>query len=343
MKPNLRLQKTLNGEKVDRPPVILPSGLISSVVTDVLIKTDLLTNKIHSDAETLALSAKAMALVSGFENFALPCIMTVESEAYGGETEEFTITDESSNTFEAPFKTIIDYKELKRLDPSKDGRLPLILNALYLMNKEKKDLPLIGDLVAPLSLATSLVGVDDMLKSIAKGGDDLTGLLDFLVDGSMEFMLGMVDSGVDVFFITEPFINNHNLMSGEDLEKFSVNYLNLMTEKIHKENKEVIIHCCYDETLLKSKAKDLNSNALSVDHLNMSVQDLRSFVGHDSVLMGAVDLNNIKDNGSVVNDDAWNAGKSIIDQGIDILSPACGVNKKISLTTIKSFMLPLFG
>lgn len=343
MKPNLRLQKTLNGEKVDRPPVILPSGLISSVVTDVLIKTDLLTNKIHSDADTLALSAKAMAHVSGFENFALPCVMTVESEAYGGETEDLTIPVEAHSPFEPPFKAIDDYKNLKRLDPSRDGRLPLILNALYLMNKEKKDLPLIGDLVAPLSLATSLVGVDEILKSIALGGDDLTDLLDFLVDGSMEFMLGMVDSGVDAIFITEPFLNSHKLMSGDDVKRFSVDYLNLMTEKIHNEGKEVIVHCCYDETLLKSTAKSLKANGLSVDGLNMSVQDLRSFVGRNFALMGGVDLNNIKDDGAVVNEKAWDAGKLILDQGIDILSPACGVNRQISLTKIKSFMLPVFG
>lgn len=75
-----RLLKILRGEKVDRPPVICPGGMMNAAVTAILegIKANH-----NTDLDAMVSAAIKVHEIVGFENYGVPFCMTCESEPFG--------------------------------------------------------------------------------------------------------------------------------------------------------------------------------------------------------------------------------------------------------------------
>lgn len=81
--PKERIKRVLNKEKVDRPPVVCPGGMMNAAIVDVMNKTGHTLPDAHHDDKLMAELSHDVYENTGFENFGIPFCMTVEAEVLG--------------------------------------------------------------------------------------------------------------------------------------------------------------------------------------------------------------------------------------------------------------------
>ena len=151
---NERLIKILSGMKADRPACICPGGMMNMVTKALQDTCGVYLPEAHTDARMMADLAKAIYDNDCFENYGVPFCMTVEAEALGASCTMGTQLFEPHVTGYA-IDTVEDYKKLKPMD-LEAGRAKVTLDAIRLLKAETKDVPIIGNIVGPVSVASSV-------------------------------------------------------------------------------------------------------------------------------------------------------------------------------------------
>jgi MtaA/CmuA family methyltransferase len=324
-----RLLKVLRGERVDRAPVICPGGMMTMASREVMVKTGCCWPGVHRDAKKMAALSIAMHRETGIENLGIPFCMTVEAEALGGEVED---GDEVTVPCVAdyPLKSIKQWRDLKDFDPYKDGRLPIILECTALVSREIPDTPVVGNLVGPLSLATSLIDAMMLFKALKREPGNVHDLLMFLTDNSIRYGKALIDSGANLIVISDPSATGE-ILGPKLFREFALPYLNKMIFQMHKLGKPVVVHICGDISPIYGLLKELDAECLSVDSA-VNIKEARDAIPGKS-LMGNVNTILLQ-HGPVHK--IQKAVKNLSDFGINILAPACGLSAKTPVKHIKA-------
>ena len=324
-----RLLKVLRGESVDRAPVICPGGMMTMACREVMIQTNCRWPAAHRDAQKMAELSIAMRMQTGLENLGIPFCMTAEAEAFGGEVED---GDEitSPHIVQYPIKSVEQWRDLKELNPHTDGRLPTILECTALLSQKFPDTPVIGNLVGPLSLATSLVEAMVLFKALKQEPEDVHGFLRFLTDNSIRYGEALIGHGADVMVISDPSATVE-ILGPALFKEFVLPYLNSIVNRMHELEKPVIVHICGSVRPVYELLKEVVSECISVDSL-VNIREAKNVISGKK-LMGNVSTILLQ-NGPI--DKIQNASKNLLNYGIDILAPACGLSAKTPVAHIKA-------
>ena len=94
LNPKERLLRVLNGQEVDRPPVICTGGMMNAAIVEVMNRTGNLLPAAHHEGGLMAALAGDIHQDTGFENLGIPFCMTVEAEVLGSEINFGTLACE---------------------------------------------------------------------------------------------------------------------------------------------------------------------------------------------------------------------------------------------------------
>ncbi len=318
-------------------PVIAPAGLVSSLPSEVLeavlvvpggVSPEFFAKDFGRNPETLADLSVALSETAGFESLGLPYTVTVESEAYGGETECGPLTS-AARPYEYPYIGPEQYKNLPELNPVKDGRLPVVVETLRRLRSSHPDMPIVADIVAPVSLATSLMDTGALFKSFLKAPDEARAFLGKLTDNSISFMKAQLRAGADVVFITDPASTADNL-GPELFGEFSIPFINRLSEAAVMEGAKPVVHICGRTEGLASVIIDkLSATCISLDSLSG-----RKLLSNKFTLMGGVSSSSlIRDTPAEISALALEATKN---GGFSILAPPCGLSRGVPLENLKA-------
>ncbi|TLD42687.1 MAG: Methylcobalamin methyltransferase MMP0831 [Candidatus Jettenia ecosi] len=324
-----RLLKVLQGKHADRTPVICPGGMMTMASREVMVKTGCRWPAIHRDAKKMAELSIAMHNETGMENLGIPFCMTVEAEALGGEVEDGDeITEPSMVHY--PLKSVKQWRDLKEIDPYKDGRLPTILECTAIVSQKIPDAPVIGNLVGPFSLATSLIDAMILFKALRQEPEDVHGLLSFLIKNSIRYGEALIKNGADLIVISDPSATGE-ILGPKLFKEFAIPYLNRMINHIHMFEKPVIVHICGDISAIYGPLNELGAECISVDSA-VNIKEARAMIPGKK-LMGNVSTILLQ-NGPI--NTIQKISKNLLDFGIDILAPACGLSAKTPVRHIKA-------
>ncbi|MBI5233160.1 MAG: hypothetical protein HY880_02270 [Deltaproteobacteria bacterium] len=318
MNPRERLTSVLNGNPVDQTPVMVPGGLIIMCPREVFEAGGVSQEHVHSSPEGLSALSIAMSELAGIDNLGLPFTMTVESEAYGGETETRSGCS-ASVEYEYPLNDISDFTRLESPLLCKGSRLPVAIEAIGLLRDRGSSFPIIGDLVGPFSLATSLIDEAILLKATLKSPCLVHDFLGFLVQNSIDYLKALGTAGADVFFITEPALRPE-LFGHSWFEEFSLPYMNRFVNASHALGAKAIVHVCGAMSALKPALAGLKADCLSIDSC-VSIKDgLQAFDGRP--IAGNICAGLLEKGSSAV---VAAAAKNTIRHGASIVMPSCGL------------------
>lgn len=318
-----RLLKVLNGEKADRPPVICPGGMMNAAVTEVV--EDIYENH-NAVLEAMVLAAKRVRELTGFENYGVPFCMTCEAEPLGvkldlgDKTCEPRITEYNEDEID---KIIEDYN----VNPLKDGRMPLVLNAIK--DLKNNDVPVIGNITGPVSTATSIVDPLKLIKMFRKDPDLAFKFIEYVNNYSIEYAKLMVDAGADIIAISDPTATGE-ILGRKNFEKFAIPMYKKMIEAMHELNTPVIIHICGDAKNILESLNLINANALSFDSI-VNMRFAREKI--KTCLMGNVNTQLL--HGGPV-ERIITITENCISSGVDIVSPACGLSMATPIENLKA-------
>jgi [methyl-Co(III) methanol-specific corrinoid protein]:coenzyme M methyltransferase len=326
-----RLIDAIYGNPVDRVPVICPGGMMNMAVVDVMKATSCFWPEAHTDPGAMARLSLGVHFLGGIENVGVPFCMTVEAEAMGAKIYMGTVETEP-RVVEYPLKDVKEWEKLKAIT-EEHYRVAVILEAIRLIRKSYPELPIIGNLTGPISLATSLIEPMEFYRAMRKRQGETLAFLDFVAENIITMGEAMVKAGADVINLADPSGTGEILGPGA-FGEIAVPYINRITETIEKDTqKPVMVHICGRLLPVLKELSKFTARVLSIDAITNLRKVKQSLP--DKVIMGNVSTF-LLEKGTP--ERVKKAALISIKQGAGILSPACGIGARTPVANIRAMV-----
>lgn len=327
--PKERIKRSLKKENVDRPPVVCPGGMMNAAIVDVMNKTGNTLPHAHHDDKLMADLSKDVHEYTGFENFGIPFCMTVEAEVLGSEINFGTLECEPKIEKEV-FSSVskVEYRDIGKI--LKKGRVETIIQAGYRLSKKYSDIPVIGNLTGPISTAASIVDPMGFLKELRKDRENAHKVINYVTDFLIQYAKLMIDNGVDLISIGDPTATGE-ILGPKMFEEYAVRYLNKLIDGIHSVNAPVIVHICGNMNMVKNLIHEIKSDAISTDalvNLRLLKEEFPSLTTMGNLSTFLLELG--------TPDKVSSQTERLVLDGIDIISPACGLSTSSSIDNIQA-------
>ena len=333
---NERLIKILSGMKADRPACICPGGMMNMVTKALQDVCGVYLPEAHTEARLMADLAKAIYDNDCFENYGVPFCMTVEAEALGATCTMGTQLFEPHVTGYA-IDTVEDYKKLTPMDLD-SGRARVVLDAIRILKEETEGVPIIGNIVGPVSVASSVCEPTRYYKQMRQKRELTHEYMQFVTDDLIRFALAMIDAGADVIAMSDP-SGTGEILGPKFFDEYAVTYINQVVDAVQAKGARIIVHICGQMKAVYDKGAKIHSDAFSFDAV-VSRREAKKNLP-DKVIMGNVSTFAIENQDEATVDKLTRAAYS---SGSDIISPACGLgmgsplnNVQQVLRTVKTF------
>jgi len=327
-----RLLNVLNGDMVDRPPVICPGGMMSACVTEL---SDQVGGGHHSDTKAMVSAARKINQLIGFENYGVPFCLTAEVEALGANVSL------GDNLIE-PRVTLYNDQSLEAIMEKypvdvTTGRMGVVLAAIRELshsnisnnNNNNSQVPVIGNISGHISTATSVVEPLEMFKMLRREPERASRFLTFINDYLVRYALEMVKAGADVISISDPTATGE-ILGPRNFQKFAVPYYQTIIEALHKEGIPVILHICGNASNIIESLNEVEANAVSFDSI-VNLKNARA--GIKAGLMGNVSTQ-LLHTGEITK--IVSITHNALHSGVDIVAPACGLSMATPISNLKA-------
>ena len=328
--PKERLLRVLRKQPVDRPPVICTGGMMNAAIVEIMKETGHTLPAAHFDAGGMADLAVDIQQYTGFENIGVPFCMTVEAELLGSPIDHGTLECEPKISREIfPSVSQVVFEDVEKMVHS--GRMNVVVDAAHQIAKAKPDLPVIASLTGPISTAASIIDPLTFYKELRKSPKDAHRVLDYVTDLLVAFAERLVeDQGATAIAIGDPSATGE-LLGPKLFEEYAVRYLNVLADRVHAKGFPIIIHICGDVKRVRPQLASLRADAISTDAM-ISLPGLKAEYPHLTT-MGNLSTFALE----------WNSAEKIsimarnlVNDGIDIISPACGLSTSTRLESIRA-------
>ncbi len=272
----------------------------------------------HADATKMATLAEAGHTVIGFEAVRVPFDITAEAELFGCGIKAGDLKQQPS-----VIKHVV--KNLEDLDKLRDyklneGRIGQVLEAVKILSeKYGKELPVIGSMIGPFSLAQHLNG-DAWFGNLFTGEEVVPALLDFCSDFNIAYAKAMAENGMDTLAIIDP-TASYELIGGEFYEKYALPYQKKIVDAMKELDIATVLHICGNTTKGLSIMEKTGVEGISVDQR----VDIATANGNveNALIIGNLDPVAVLWNGTP--DDVAAASKKVLDAKVGLLAPGCGI------------------
>ncbi len=329
LSPKERVLRILNKKKVDRPPVVCPGGMMNAAIVDVMNKTGNTLPEAHHDDRLMAELSHDVYEYTGFENFGIPFCMTVEAELLGSSINFGTLACEPKIEKEVfPSVSQVEYRNIHEM--LKRGRVETVIQAGYRLSKKYPDIPAIGNLTGPISPAASMVDPMLFLKELRKDRENAHKVIDYVTDFLIEYAKLMIDNGIDLISIGDPTATGE-ILGPKMFEEYALRYINKLVDGIHSLNAPVIVHICGNMNTVKPLIPQIKSDAISTDalvNLRLLKEEYPTLTTMGNLSTFLLEFGTPEK----VSDQT----ERLLSDGIDIISPACGLSTSSSIDNIKA-------
>jgi [methyl-Co(III) methanol-specific corrinoid protein]:coenzyme M methyltransferase len=256
--------------------------------------------------------------------------MTIEAEALGSDVDYGSLKCEPKIQHE-PFLNAADVRRLPSGAILKNKRAEGLLKAVNDLSKSDPDVPVVGSITGPVSLAASLVDPMSFFKGLRKDKEASHKLLDYVTERLIEYAKCIAECGAAVVSIADPTATGE-ILGPALFEEYALPCLNRIAESMGAMGTPVIIHICGDVRTIKKHFPALKGNAVSVDAM-VNLQALKS---EYSSLTTMGNLSTYMLEFSTV-EKIYRATENLLQHNIDIISPACGLSTSTPLANIGAF------
>lgn len=329
MAPRERLARVLSGRSVDRPPVICPGGMMNAAVVEAMDDQATALPAAHASPAAMAALAERVQALTGFENLGVPFCMTVEPEVFGSAIDMGTRSCEPKIAREAFAScTQVEFGDPRRL--VQQGRLGTVIEAAHLLKRRNADVPVVASLSGPISTAASVVSPLAFMKELRTNPQAAHAVLDYVTRLLIEYAREVADNGADVITIGDPTATSE-ILGPTAFRAYAVRYLNQLCDAIHASGTPVIVHICGNMTRSREQLAELHADAISTDAM-IDLRTLKAdFPGLTTMGNLSTSLLEFGDRDKVSRNTA-----RLLRDGIDIISPACGLSTSTSLENIRA-------
>lgn len=323
-----RLIAAANKNQVDRVPCICPGGMMNMIVHEVMESTGDFWPQAHSDSQKMANLTFALREAGGFENYGVPFCMTVEAEAMGAVVDIGNDMEEPHVVI-SPLSSAMDAKLLKPVDLD-SGRMATVLDAIRILKEKNTDVPIVGNITGPVSVAGTLVDMAVLLAGFRKYPRETAHMLDIVTDNIIIYAKAMVDSGADVICLSEP-SGTGEILGMEHFENFTLPYINRVMDALDVDVK--IVHICGRLHNIYGALDKIRCHVFSFDAL-VDIEEIKPYIKNKAI-MGNISTHAL---GVMSKEKVIALTNNAISKGTNIVSPACGLPITTSIENIRAMV-----
>lgn len=336
--------KVLSGEKTDLTPVISVTQL---GVVEAMEKTDSFWPEAHKDADKMAILGSSLYELAGLECARIPFCLTVEAEALGCEVD-LGNEERTPQIKSTPFKTGSEIEVPSNF--LSNGRIPVVLEAIKkLKDKYGDTLPIIVGMTGPFTLTGHLLGVENLVRFMKIRPEEIETALDNSLDACMDYAEAISEAGPDIICVAEP-TAAPELIDPLQFKSIVKPALEDLANVI--KTKKVLHICGSTQPIIKDMAT-IGFDGISVEEkvdIKKAKEELEKGsnsmrVGGKSIPMGSGTVSKIIGNISTTQtlfrgeeEVIKNEVKMVLEAGIDILAPSCGLAPRSPIKNIKTMI-----
>jgi len=178
-----------------------------------------------------------------------------------------------SYLLEPAIKSIDEIESLKIVNPLKDGKLPILLEALKLTKDALiNDVDVSASMSGPFSVAASVVGTENLLKWMIKYPKKVHTLMEIVSESNNRYIEEVAKLGISISF-ADP-VSSTSLISPKQFREFSLPYLQKNVDKIkEKTGNAPSIHICGKSRGIWEDVTRTGISNFSIDN----IEDLKNF------------------------------------------------------------------
>nr|Q48927.1 RecName: Full=Methylcobamide:CoM methyltransferase MtaA; AltName: Full=Methylcobalamin: Coenzyme M methyltransferase; AltName: Full=Methylcobamide:CoM methyltransferase II isozyme M; Short=MT2-M; AltName: Full=[Methyl-Co(III) methanol-specific corrinoid protein]:coenzyme M methyltransferase [Methanosarcina barkeri]AAC44213.1 methylcobamide:CoM methyltransferase isozyme M [Methanosarcina barkeri] len=323
-----RLLAALEGKPVDKVPVC---SVTQTGIVELMDEVGAAWPEAHTNPELMAKLAIANYELSGLEAVRLPYCLTVLGEAMGCEINMGTKNRQPSVTA-SPYPKNLDGAAVPA-DLLQRNRIPAVLEAIKIVReKVGPDVPIIGGMEGPVTLASDLISVKSFMKWSIKKTDLFEQALDISTEAAIAYANAMVEAGADVIAIADP-VASPDLMSPDTFRQFLQSRLQKFSASV---NSVTVLHICGKVNAILSDMADCGFEGLSVEEKIGDAAEGKKVIGDRARLVGNISSPFTLLPGPI--DKIKAEAKVALEGGIDVLAPGCGIAPMTPLENIKALV-----
>ncbi|MBK7106517.1 MAG: uroporphyrinogen decarboxylase family protein [Ignavibacteriae bacterium] len=219
--------------------------------------------------------------------------LSVEVNALG---KEFLFPENDSATIVKSEFNFDQLKNLQKINIEYDSRLQSNVETLKLMTKEfPSEIINCAYVTGPYTIAGLLLGADEAAISTITNSEKLFKICDLAEIVITKYINLLIDAGAKLICILEP---SAVMLSLEQFERYSSNYVKRIISKFHKSNIDFVYHVCGNSNHLINKMCDSGVNALSLDSCDVGINltEIAKRIPEEIILIG-----NINPTGKILN------------------------------------------
>jgi len=323
-----RLLSALEGKKVDKVPVC---SVTQTGIVELMDEVGAPWPEAHSDPEKMAKLAIANYELSGLEAVRIPYCLTVLAGSMGCEVNMGTKNRQPSVTAH-PYTT--DLEDMKMPENLLDmGRIRTVLDSIEIIRgKVGPDVPIIGGMEGPVTLASDLASIKSFMKWSLKKPELLHQVLDFAADATIAYANAMVVAGADVISVADP-VASPDLMSPDAFKNDLQPRLQRFSSEV---NSVKVLHICGNVTRILDYMADCGFEGLSVEEKVGSIKKAKEVLGNRARLVGNISSPFVLLPGPI--DKIKEECKKALAEGVDVLAPGCGIAPMTPLSNIRAMV-----
>lgn len=283
------------------------------------------------DPKKMATLSAAAHKIAGIESAMVPDHLCVEAEAMGCDISAGKIDSQPYIT--APvIKKLEDVERLKVPDPKINKSTVTILKAIKILRKKiGDDVPLVAWAMAPFTLASSLRGVENMMKDLMLNPEVVKAILSIAQETVITYTLALVEAGADVICLVDPTATG-NMIGPKFYSKFACLYSKRVVKEIHRVEAPVVLHICGNSKPIWNYMVETEADMLSLgDKIDMA--EAKDKIGDKVSLAGNISPVKVLQQGTP--DDVERAVKGCVKKGVNDVCPGCGFAPRTPLENMK--------
>lgn len=319
------LENALNGEQLDCKPVISVTQL---GIIEAMEKTNTSWPEAHKDSKQMATLGSSLHELVGLECARIPFGLTVEAQAVGCEVN-LGNNERTPEVISTPFESADDIEAPD--DFLETGRIPVVLEAIDILKEKYSDLPIIVGITGPFTLTGHLLGIENLVRFMKTDPDEVEIAIENCLDISMDYIEAICEHEADVICVNEP-TASPELIDPNQFKSIIKPNLEDLSDYIETQS---VLHICGSTQEIIGDMASCGFNGISVEEA-VNIPEAKNAIDEDCVIIGNISTSNTLLSGSA--DDVKSQVKDVLDDGIDILAPSCGLAPKTPLANIQAMV-----
>ena len=285
----------------------------------------------HRNAKKMASLSLAASTYAGVESARLPFDLVMDAEAFGAKVN-YADRENAPFVTESPIRSLDDVRQLDVPEVRDAGRVPVIDEAVAIVQRKRPDLPIVVAIHAPFTLSAQLRGEDKAQDDLAAQPEVYRGVIDFFARWSSFVASHFIETGADCIMMIDGEAEDSKL--GPELyESFALPGQRKVAEAIAAAGVPSILHICGDVRLSTDMMVRSGVDAISIGQ-GMGISSTKEIANGRCRVIGNIDPRDVLLNGTP--DQVQAEVRRCLEQGADIVAPGCGLSPKTPLENIQA-------